>query len=247
MEQRLRVAVCDDDKAALDAISASLGDVFARRGTEAATSLFSSAEELMGVLESRRFDLLLLDIDMPGIDGIALGRMLRDRRDQVDIMYISSREDKVFDSLRVNPVGFIRKSRFLEDMDEVVGSYLASRSRRSRFSVVILKERDDVYPVRVDRIVYIEGQRKKQLVHVDGQRHVVELARTMGDLEEELGGEGLIRIHKGYLVNYRYIEMIDGLDVVLTTGERVPMSRRKERETKDRLIELVQANERMIF
>lgn len=247
MEQKFRVAVCDDDENALAAISSSLGAVFTRHGSDAAVSLFSSPNELIDVLQTRRFDLLLLDIDMPGLDGITLGHMLRERRDHVDIMFISSREDKVFDSLRVDPVGFIRKSRFLDDMDEVVGSYLEHLATKSRFSVVIMRERDAVYPVRVDRIVYIEGKRKKQLVHVDGQKHVVELTRTMNELEQELAGEGLIRIHKGYLVNYRYIDFIDGLDMALTTGERLPMSRRKERETKEHLIELVQTNERIIF
>lgn len=247
MAERLRVAVCDDDAAALGIIASSLKDVFAAHGVDAATSLFSSAVELAEVMPTRRFDLLLLDIDMPELDGISFARELRQERDKVDIMYISNREDKVFDSLRVSPVGFIRKSRFLEDMSEVVGAYLAARKDRHRQSVVVLRDHDAVIPVQVDRIIYIEGQRKRQVVHVDGSERAISLTRTMGELEEELAGEGFIRIHKGYLVNYRYIQVIEDGDVVLTDGERLPVSRRKVRETKDRLLELVQSNERMVF
>lgn len=247
LQERFRVAVCDDDQAALGIIASSLRDVFAAHGVDATTSLFSSAVELAKVIPNRRFDLLLLDIDMPELDGITFARQLRETRDKVDIMYISNREDKVFDSLRVSPVGFIRKSRFLEDMSEVVGSYLVARRDRSRQSVVVLRDHDAVYPVQVDKIIYIEGQRKQQVVHVDGQEKTISLTRTMGDLEEELAGEGFIRIHKGYLVNYRFIQVVEGGDVVLTDGERLPVSRRKERETKERLLELVQSNERMVF
>ncbi len=247
MSDKLRVAVCDDDQAALGIISSSLRDVFAAHGVEAATSLFSSASELATVMPTRRFDLLLLDIDMPGMDGITFARELRDQRDKVDIMYISNREDRVFDSLRVSPVGFIRKSRFLDDMSEVVGAYLSARKERHRQSVVVLKDGERVYPVALDKIVYVEGQRKKQLVHVEDWGSPIVLSRTMGELEEELSGEGFIRIHKGYLVNYRFIQVVDGGDVVMTTGERLPVSRRKERETKERLLECVQSNDRMIF
>ena len=246
-QERFRVAVCDDDEAALSIIASSLKNVFAAHGVEATTSLFSSALELQKVMPTRRFDLLLLDIDMPGLDGIEFARQLREQRDKVDIMYISNREDKVFDSLRVSPVGFIRKSRFLEDMSEVVGAYLEARKDRHRTSVVVLREGESVYPVQVSSIVYIEGQRKQQVVHVEGRERPICLTRTMAELEEELSGEGFIRIHKGYLVNYRYIQVVKDGEVHLTNGEHLPVSRRKERETKERLLELVQSNERMVF
>lgn len=247
MGERLRVVVCDDDPTALKLIEDGIADVFRRHDVDAAVTLFLSSEELRDALKLRRYDLLLLDIDMPGMDGITLGKELRERRDQVDILFISNREDLVFDSLRVNPVGFIRKSKFLDDMSGVVGQYLEARSQRSRRPVVVLKEGSSVRPVPVSSIVYVEGQRKHQLVHVRGEERPVTLLRTMGELEEELSGEGFIRIHKGYLVNYRFIQMIEGGEVLLSTGERLPMSRRKDRETKDRLMELVQANDHMVF
>ena len=231
-QERFRVAVCDDDQAALGIIASSLKDVFSAHGVDATTSLFSSAVELSRVMPTRRF---------------SFARQLRESHDKVDIMYISNREDKVFDSLRVSPVGFIRKSRFLEDMSEVVGAYLAARHDRRRQSVVVLRDHDAVYPVQVDKIVYIEGKRKQQVVHVEGRGEPIALTRTMAELEDELSGEGFMRIHKGYLVNYRFIQVIDEADVVLVNGERLPISRRKKRETKERLLELVQANDRMVF
>lgn len=247
MGEKLRVAVCDDDPTALKLIEDGIANVFCEHEVDATVVLFPSPEALWGTLETRRYDLLLLDIDMPGIDGISLGRGLRERRDQVDILFISNREDLVFDSLRVNPVGFIRKSRFLEDMSDVVGQYLESRRRRCRRSVAVLKEGASVRPVPVASICYVEGQRKRQLVHVEGEERPIALLRTMAELEDELSGEGFIRIHKGYLVNYRFIQMIERGEVVLSTGERLPMSRRKDRETKDRLMELVQANDHMVL
>ena len=247
MVDRFRVAVCDDDQAALGIIASSLKDIFAAHGIEASTSLFSSAVELSACMGTRRFDLLLLDIDMPELDGIEFARRLREQHDLVDIMYISNREDRVFDSLRMAPVGFIRKSRFLQDMSEVVGAYIEQRRSRQRRSTVVLRDGDAVYPIKIVEIVYIEGQRKQQMVHVEGRAEPIALSRTMADLEEELSGEGFMRIHKGYLLNYRYVQLIDAGEAVLTTGERLPVSRRKEREVKERLLELVQSNDDLVF
>ena len=246
-EEKFRVAVCDDDEAALGIIASSLRDVFASHGVEAQTALYSSAVELAAAMPTRRFDLLLLDIDMPELDGIEFARRLREQREQVDIMYISNREDKVFDSLRVAPVGFIRKSRFLQDMSEVVGAYLTMRQSRQSHATVVLRDGDAVYPVRVDSIVYVEGQRKQQAVHVDGREEPICLSRTMAELEEQLAPEGFIRIHKGYLVNYRFVQVVDAGEVELTCGGSLPVSRRKEREVKERLLELVQSHNDMVF
>lgn len=247
MAEKLRVAVCDDDEAARGIIASSLKNVFATYDVEAAASMYSSAEELSEAMPTRRFDLLLLDIDMPGLDGIEFGKKLRKAHDNIDIMYISNREDRVFDSLRVQPVGFIRKSNFFADVSDIVGAYLKARAERQHVSTVVLRDHEAVYPVQVDKIIYIEGQRKRQIVYVDGQQAPISLTRTMNELEEELGPEGLIRIHKGYLVNYRYISVIEEGDAVLTNGVRLPISRRKERETKERLLELVQTSNTLMF
>lgn len=246
-EERLRVAVCDDDEAALGIIASSLKDVFASHGVEATTSTFTSAVELSRVMPARRFDLLLLDIDMPDLDGIEFAKQLREQGNQIDIMYISGREDRVFDSMRVTPVGFIRKTRFIEDMSDIVGAYLDQRQSKEHHSTIVLQEGGATYPVEVEKIMYIEGQRKQQAVHVEGRDAPIMATRTMMEFEEELADEGFIRIHKGYLVNYRYIQVIEGGDAVLSDGERLPVSRRKEHEVKDRLLDLVQSNNHMVF
>lgn len=247
MADKLRVAVCDDDETARSIIASSLKNVFATNGVEATTSLFSSAEELGAVMPNRHFDLLLLDIDMPGIDGIEFAHKLRSKHENVDIIYISNREDRVFDSLRVQPVGFIRKSNFFADVSEIIGAYLSSRSETQHRSTIVLRDHDAVYPVQIEKIIYIEGQRKRQIVHIDGQQKTISLSRTMGELEDQLSKEGFIRIHKGYLVNFRFIEVIEGGDAVLSNGERLPISRRKEREVKEQLLDFVQGSDALMF
>lgn len=237
----MRVAVCDDDKAALGIISSSLKGIFAERGVNADVTLFSAATELEGVMMRRRFDLLLLDIDMPGLDGISFAKTLREQGNQVDLMYISSREDKVFESLRVSPVGFIRKSRFLEDMSEIVGAYLGARTARHEVASIVLKKAGLLRPLRADAIAYVEGKRKDQEIHlIEGGS--ITIRSAMHVLEEELAPAGFIRVHQGYLVNYRQIQLIEDQEILLLSGKTLPISRRKVTNVRAQYLDLVQKN-----
>ena len=62
----------------------------------------------------------------------------------------------------------------------------------------------------------------------------------MQELEEELSGYGLLRIHKGYLLNYRFIRRIGDNEVTLTNGEKLPISRRKYQEIREAYMVLMQ-------
>lgn len=245
--ERLRVAVCDDDEAAIGIIASSLRDVFATHGADAQVELFTSAVALQEAMPRRRFDLLLLDIDMPELDGITFARALRAHGDSVDIMYISSREDKVFDSLRVHPVGFIRKSRFLSDMSEIVGAYLDGRRRRHEAAGIVLHQAGMVRPVRASDIAYVEGQRKYQVIHLAGSAETITARSSMHELEDELAPAGFLRVHQGYLVNYQQIKLIEDKDVVLVSGEVLPISRRKATEVREAYLKLVQSESQMVF
>lgn len=247
MKNKLRVAICDDDSAARNIITSSLRGAFA--GQEIEVRSYSSAKILAADLSVHTFDLLLLDIDMPGLDGITFAEGLRQENAAVDIIYISNREDKVFQSLRTDPCGFIRKSRFLEDMNDVIGRYLSRRAARGEADVasLVVQDRSCMRSIPLRQVLYVEGMRKVQMLHADGESQPLTLHSSMQELEEKLCPHGFLRIHKGYLVNYRYISQIEQTEVLLTNGESIPLSRRKLQETKEAYLSLMQDNSSLIF
>lgn len=245
--EKLRVAACDDDKAALDIIVSSLKSTFAQHGVDADVAVYGSADALAADMGERGFDLLLLDIDMPGTDGITFARALRQSKNNIDIIYISNREDLVFDSLRVAPCGFIRKSRFLEDMAGIVGTYVATMPKRKKAPRLVAQTRYGVLTIPLDKLIYIEGERKMQLAYVLDQAQPSPLHKSMQELDDELSPQGFLRVHKGYLVNFHFIQLIEDTDILLTTGARVPLSRRKLPEVKSRFMDLMQSSGAMIF
>ncbi|MGM9538877.1 MAG: LytR/AlgR family response regulator transcription factor [Candidatus Onthomonas sp.] len=247
MQKKLRVAICDDDSAARNIITSSLRGAFA--GQEIEVHSYASAQILAADLSVHSFDLLLLDIDMPDLDGITFAEGLRQENAAVDIIYISNREDKVFQSLRTEPCGFIRKSRFLEDMNDVISRYLSKRAARGDADIasLVIQDRTCMRNLPLRQIIYVEGLRKVQLVHAVGELQPLTLHSSMQELEEKLWPHGFLRIHKGYLVNYQFISQIEQTEVLLTNGESLPLSRRKLQEVKEAYLELMQSSSSLIF
>lgn len=246
-EDKLCVAICDDNENARRIITSSIHGAFPGYAVE--TLAYATADILMADLENHNFNLLLLDIDMPGMDGITLARRLRRMGSAIDIIYISNREDKVFQSLTTEPCGFIRKSRFLEDMNEVIGLYLKRRESRQRSeeTCLVIQERNRVRKLPIHRIWYVEGLGKVQLVHMEGEDSPLTIHSAMQKLEEQLTPHGFLRVHKGYLVNYRYISQIEQTEILLNTGRRIPLSRRKVQEIRENYLELMSEHNSLIF
>ena len=206
------------------------------RNIDATIDLFARPRGLLARMKSVSFDLLFLDIEMPGMTGLELAQQLRREGVLVDIIYISNREDLVFDALRTNPRGFIRKTRLIQDVSGVIGTCLSYRRADAQPKALIVKDREQVIDLPIDRLQYIEGSGKSQAVHVVGREQPVELHKSMQKLEPH----GFLRIHKGYLLNYRFIRRIGDNEVTLTSGERLPVSRRKYQEIRDAYMELMQ-------
>lgn len=111
----IHAAVCDDESAARSIVSGAFSSVFAQHGVKIVPTECRSVIELESLNILPQLELVILDIDMPGMNGVDFGQKLRAQHNDVEIIYVTNREDRVFDSLKVNPVGFVRKSHLLED------------------------------------------------------------------------------------------------------------------------------------
>ena len=246
MSKKMNLAVCDDDISVLGVVSGAISSAFAKHGIEVTVDVFRRALDLEIRMKERDYTLIFLDIDMPGMDGITFAKKLRASNCTTDIIFISSREDKVFEALRTNPGGFVRKSRFLEDVSEIVDLWLKNRPKEETKKLVI-QNKEATYTFLLDSILYIESSGKTQEIHAANRSEPVVIRRSMQDLEDSLTPCGFLRIHKGYLVNYKFIRRLEEDEAVLTNGERIPLSRRRVQEVRNQYLELMQSSNSLIM
>lgn len=235
--RKLRVAICDDEAMMGDMISNYIVSVLAPMGVETSLETFSNGKAFLKRSEKLHFDLAFLDIHMPGLDGLALGRVLRERDDCPELIYVTSREDKVWESFSVRPFGFVRKSHFFEDANRVIKEYLEKKALEDDSSSIVIRTRDSVTVVNAAQILYIEGRNVNQELHLAGGKEPVLMRSTMDELEKELGKFDFFRIHRGYLINLSFVREFNQSDVTLSDGTKLPMSRQKTAAMKTRYFE----------
>lgn len=236
--RELSLVFCDDDEAFRSLLCRRTEEEFRRgavpvNGVEAA-----SAAELLSLSEHRSFDLIFLDIDMPGTDGIRLGEELRTRGCAADIIYVSNMEDKVYEIFRVHPWSFLRKSRLSEELPGVITEYIESLRHRGR-GLIVTDIDDRTHSFSPEEIIYIEAAGKTQKLFTVRQPEPLLCRVSMQTLDGLCHNLGFIRIHKGFLVNYRFIRKITSRSVILDSGADLPVGRDRLRAVRERYLSLM--------
>lgn len=236
---KIKIALCDDDAKALPVIAGAAESAFQEKGIYTDIQRFTSGKALLQAMEQTRFQIILLDIEMPGMDGIAVGKKVRAQGNDTQIVYVSEAESRVFESFLVQPLGFVRKSNFLNDIAAVVELYVKTCSQDERGDYIEFQTRSGLLSLKSRQICYIEGSRNYQLLYLEGQKEPTEVKMTMEKLEAATQAHSFIRIHKGYLVNYRCIQRISAATVTLLDGTQLPIGRSKAAEVKSKYLSIL--------
>lgn len=222
--KEIRAALCDDEKAILSYVGNEIEKKFDNEHISFNLSRYSSPERLAKKIHNgEKYDIYFMDIDMPGINGLALASEIRETDNSAVIIFISAKEEYVFDTFRVNSYRFIRKMNFENDLQEAVTSFLSSHHYSSQSNIITLRAQNELIRFNADEVLYIEAQ-DKYLNIVMTEKNLL-IRYKMSDIETLLNGYDFIRIHKSYLVNCKYIYIIKGKDVQLDTGIHLPISR----------------------
>ncbi len=236
MEQ-LKLAFCDDDSSFRSIMRPAVEAALAQNGFAALSMEASSAEELSSAARLADFDLIFLDIDMPGMDGIRFGELLRAETCEADIIYVSNMAEKVYEIFRVHPWSFIRKSHFSQEITSVMAEYLSTR-QSSRAPLLLPGTEGGMLAVEPKDIVYVEAVGKSQRIY-SARQGFIHIRSTLHDLEQELLPHGFIRVHKGFLVNYRSIAKITSRSVLLDSGLDIPLGRDRVKSVRERYLSLM--------
>lgn len=245
-ENTISIAMLDDDSGALRIISASVSSLMGEMKIPFEIDTYDEPSALLS--SNKDYDLFFCDIEMPDRDGIDVSFEFKKKHKDMEIVFVSNREDKVFDSLKVHPFGFIRKKNFMDDIRFLLRSYFEKMKERKKEPDIIFSFQTSYRKIKLKDIIYIESQRKNQLVHIKDENPPLEVTSTMKELEEKLTPYGFLMTHKAFLVNYRYITDIDNDYMIhLSNGEKVYLAKRKAVEIKERYLELMQKDVELIF
>lgn len=226
----MKIAICDDDKNFIDKIKLYI-DRYTDEMDEVVS--FNNGKNL---LNEKNIDILFIDIEMPELSGFDLVDRLED--EDVIIIFVSSYNDRVYESIKYNPFRFIRKNKLDDEFEEAMLS--ASYRARMRAKEYYIEFREFTRKVKVGDILYIESILKKNAMILEDE--IVEIKTSMKELENDSIFDCFVKPHRSYLVNISKIARIDKTDIILCNGVHIPLSRNKKSEIKDKFMNYVRGN-----
>jgi two-component system LytT family response regulator len=175
--------------------------------------------EAVRMLNERSVDLLFLDVQMPGMDGFEVLRLIKTRP---LIVFTTAHNEYALAAFRENAVEYLLKPIATEDVARAmhkVRDHMHNRQRhdqavtsvlhqvgesRTTTAQILVSVRDSLKPLKLDQIVCLEARDKCTLIYTPGGGH--EADKGLGELEVRLPGTDFVRIHRRHIVNIRYIK-----------------------------------------
>ena len=216
----IEIAVCDDEAI----IREQIRQFIKKRVPDCSVELYAAGEELLATDKS--FDLVFMDIQMEGLSGMEAARILREKQEEILLIFITGLREHVFEAFDVSAFHYLLKPIEDEKLEEVLKRALAEVEKRKvrKKKQLLIKTRNRSMNLDESAILYLESRGKKVEVHIPGE--TIEVYASMNKLEEELG-ESFYRCHRGYLVNMAHIIEYRTDRIRLNNGEEVYLAKEK--------------------
>ncbi len=226
-----KIGVCDDSLDIARDIAKTVKSSFEALSEECSIYVFQSGAEVLKENLRAPFDVLFLDIDMPGISGFDLARELRAAGDGCLIVFVTSHSELVYDSLDFQPFNFLRKNSAQPLSESVPKTVAKIVDRLKQAKMVLIEERTlGSVPVRLRDIISIEssGHYLVYTVSDGGSTKKLVSRGLISEREELLEGSGFARVHKGFIINFGQLKRLDRSlkEAELFGGVRVPIGKK---------------------
>lgn len=224
----MKIAICDDDWHMQQTLRLLIDEIY--QDLDMLADGFTSGEALLAAVQkqSQPYQLILLDIEMRGIDGIETAKRLRKLLPDCYIIFITSHDEFALTGYEVAAFRYLVKPVQPEKLTEAIS---AVRAELSDHITLHVEDGPVEALLRVKDIYYIEAQDKR--VRVVLKDTAFSDRRGIDEIERALAGEDFFRVHRSYLINFRYVARLDKNEILLVSGEQIPLSRLRKKAFKN--------------
>lgn len=179
----------------------------------------ADALEAYNAINKEQVDLLLLDIEMPGMSGLELIKNLGNKKPL--IIFTTAKKDYAVEAFELNVVDYLVKpvtaSRFIQAVERANEAFASDKEevKVEEQEFVFIKDNGVLKRINVEEILYLEAMGDYVKVHTQQKFHV--LHSTLKSIEEKLPASKFIRVHRSYIVSLNKIDFIQ--EGVITIGK----------------------------
>ena len=227
----MRVAIAEDDEASCKLLQAYLKTYSEKTGVVFEIDCFPDGMKLVNAYKPV-YDLLLLDIEMPLLDGMSAARRIRKLDQNVFIIFITNMINYAIKGYKVAAFDYILKPITYYALEKSLDRALVKVTDRETRKYININVQGGIQKLALTEICYIESQAHYLTFYT--QKGQFKTYMRIKDIEAELPGEMYYRINKGLIVNLRYVEGMNESDCIIE-NEKLPISRAKKKEFMEKL------------
>lgn len=231
MERTLKIAICDDEQTYLDILEDECLQFLDSRSQQAEISCYQSGGALLA--SKNEFDIILLDVELPDMDGFSVAEKWKYLQRSGKIIFITSHDEWVQRAFKVQAFRYLYKNGSGQELWEALEDALKDMNDNEG---IMLEGKEENRFVYFREIRWIEALGDEIAVFLVGDHLVVRLSlkKIEGCLDERFQ-----RIHKGFIINFQFVEHFYKESLVLKCGKEFQISKRKQKEVKNHYFEYI--------
>lgn len=217
----LRIGICDDEEVICDYIEFLIKEYAEKNDLRILVKKFCSGTEFLDVNEY--FDIVFMDVVMPEINGIEVGKVLRDKNQKVKIVYISGYKEYAVDAFEVQASFFLikplNKSKFFSVLDEIIELIEVEKKK----AMIRIKK----FTIRADEVIYVKGTKNHRVI-VCTRSESIDVRGELKDIVNEIESFGFINPRRGIWINFTYLQKKEAGNIYMDGGEVIKIAKNRD-------------------
>lgn len=223
----IRIGICDDSAVFLEQIKFMI-DHWDEKPQTIVTNLFEDGDSLIQSHKENPFDILLLDIMMPLLNGIDAAKEIRSKDKTVKIIFLTTSPEFALDSYSVKASDYLLKpiqpSRLFSCLKELIPEI------QDPSKIITVKSSDITYRIFHSNIEYIEAQNKHVSFSLSNGKILVS-SDPLYTYDNKLTlADGFFKCHRSYIVNLYQISSFTHKEIIMRSGFKIPISRNYQKD-----------------
>lgn len=230
----MRIAICDDEESQRALIEKYLYEWAEARSLILETVAFSDAEQfLFEWEEDKRYDLLVLDIEMGAINGMDLAKRIRREDEEIPIVFITGYESYMAQGYEVSAMQYLLKPMYKDKLFTVLDKL--QKVKKAEAKLPFQTEEGMIFIAPSD-IWYVEATGHYSTLHTAETSHL--LRPSFSEMLKRLSGQhSFVQCHRSFLVNVQHVSAITKTELIMDNRGKIPISRNCYKTVNQRFIE----------
>lgn len=227
----LRIALCDDNEIERMILKTMLQGVLQEMHREAMLIEFSSGEKLQRNFSRGDYDMIFLDIQMRGLNGIETGKAIRDKDSKVEIIFATSSDQYLKEGYDVHALAYLLKPYDTEKVRETFTYYFSKNQIKESdgdYEFLVFTVQQKEIALKQSEIDLLESEGRIVKIHHKGE--VYRTYAQLSALEKKLDTKIFLRCNQSYMVNITYVEGVLDYDFCMKDKQMIPIRKRDKKD-----------------